>query len=283
VIRYTYFSWYLASNYSYNYFSYSLSHILVYCSIYFLFSFMPNDCLLLKRISWLVVMGIGIFTFIMIAVVFLQSPSPAVSSLRSWFCGTCAVCSVCPSCEPQLNVSPICECNAAPDYCTCNCITHENLQTSLAQLNLPRLINMNHATQLTSLQQKHTMLFGLLGLSLLIAIIAIATCVFLIGPCLRLRLSSWHQRRRAQHRNKLMKKFQLVEAPLTSNVATDKNGVSSMVSVISGSPITPAFTYAQLLQELDAQKQLVRTLSHELTLQLQKQPNPSLANSFTIS
>jgi hypothetical protein len=49
------------------------------------------------------------------------------NGLGGWICGTCLNCHSCPSCEPHVDISPICEYREYLNNCNCDYISHEHL------------------------------------------------------------------------------------------------------------------------------------------------------------
>lgn len=79
------------------------------------------------------------------------------------------------------------------------------------------------------------------------------------APSLFQRFSTWRSTLQLRHRQKLMHKFNLVEKPPPTSVPA----ISTAVIPIDS---TPSLSYADLLQQLHTQQQLVAQLTTDLQL-----------------
>ena len=223
---------------------------------------------LFRHSCFLCIMGFGVSLVILVLLVLISLPSSAFGGLRSWFCGTCTVCQLCPSCEPHLNVSPVCECHENLNNCNCNCISHERLQQYHHEWNMQFKANLhnNHAAQMNSNHFKRYLLFWLVSLSLVIVFLLLLLIIlFFVAPTLLKCYTTWKSTSRLHRRQQFMKKHNLVEQSQLSTI--ELNSPQHRTNTLPMSLPSTSFvrsSYDDLVQQLDTQKQLVVRLTHEL-------------------
>ena len=222
----------------------------------------------LRHSCFICIMGFAVSSIIFTSLVLIVLPSSSFAGLRSWLCGTCTICQLCPSCEPHLNISPVCECHENLNNCNCNCISHERLQQYHNEWNLQLKANLhnNHAAQMNSNHFKRYLLFWLVSLSLLI--ISLLFCLIIlifVAPALLKRYTTWKSNTRLHRRQQYMQKHKLVEQSPPSTIE-----LSSLQHRTVTLPASPTFSsseqpsYNDLVQQLDTHKQLVVRLTQDL-------------------
>ena len=169
-----------------------------------------------RAYSWFCLMGVLLICSMILLVGHFLLPSAA--SLRSWFCDTCTSCQVCPPCAPQVNVSPHCEWRENLNNCNCRCLTEQHLQEYSLHWSSHLGVQYNNTviTQNNSHVVKHRLLFWLIGLSFfnLFLLFLLGLLVF-FSPTLLRRWTRWYSTSRLQRRQRIMKKFNLVEYNLS--------------------------------------------------------------------
>lgn len=170
-------------------------------------------------------------------------PVHSFGSLTSWFCGTCPTCSVCPACQPQLNVSPHCECRNNLNHCQCNCVSYADLQMCHKRWSSDLLVGHQtaHVAQLSLLAAKRRLLHLIIVLLILLIIIVVVFSQFLLfgASCHRWFLLR-KQRARLQRRQYLMRKHNLIAGP--SDVLTPASSLvaAGFGSSVAALPLPPA-------------------------------------------
>ena len=181
--------------------------------------------------------------FVGISLFVVWFPVHSLGGLTSWFCGSCPTCSVCPACQPQLNVSPHCECRNNLNQCQCNCVSYADLQLCHQRWSSDLLVGQQsaHIAQLSLSATKRRLLHLIVVLLvLLILLLVIFNCFILFGASWRRWLLLRRQRARLQRRQHLMRKHNLVAGPSAvptadSCVAPGSNS-SVVVSTFSYGP-----------------------------------------------
>jgi hypothetical protein len=237
--------------YSYIFFSFSSFHFhhMVLCS-WWCSSFV-SFCW--RHSSWFYIMRLGV-SLVVLVVIFLLALLPLLSSatLCSWFCGTCVACHVCPSCTPQINVSPLCQCHENTNNCDCRCLTQQNFHDYHLQWSshLGVTYNNTFVNTMNNYLLKRRLLFWLIGLAFfnLLLLFCLGTFVF-FAPELFSRWIRWRSRSRLQRRKRIMHNLNLAEPPVSSIELPPLDPLSS---------ISPHLhTHSQLMADLTKELQSV--------------------------